>query len=238
MMELLTPVTGFPLFGVLITIAAFYAGQKLYLKSNRHPVLQPVVIGMVVVVGTVIVLQVPYETYYQSSYLLHAMLGPATVALAIPLFQNARRIRSLLLPILLTVLVGGTFTVLLAVGILWLLGADTATLLSMPTKSITTPIAMIVTEQIGGIPALSAMFVLLTGAIGAVIGIPMMNRMGIQDDGVKGFTMGLTAHALGTARALEESKECGAFSALAMSLTGVLTAVLLPLIMQWIHQGL
>ena len=187
---------------------------------------------MTVVVGTVIVLGVSYETYYNSSYMLHAMLGPATVALAIPLFQNAKRIRSLLLPILLTVLVGGTLTVSLAVGILWALGADSVTLLSMPTKSITTPIAMIVTEQVGGIPALSAMFVLLTGAIGAIIGIPLMNRMGIKDEGVKGFTMGLTAHALGTARALEEGKECGAFSALAMSVTGVLTAVLLPLVIE------
>ena len=232
MNDLLSVIVNFPLFGVLITVAAFYAGQRLYLKSNRHPVLQPVVIGMTVVVGTVIVLGVSYETYYNSSYMLHAMLGPATVALAIPLFQNAKRIRSLLLPILLTVLVGGTLTVSLAVGILWALGADSVTLLSMPTKSITTPIAMIVTEQVGGIPALSAMFVLLTGAIGAIIGIPLMNRMGIKDEGVKGFTMGLTAHALGTARALEEGKECGAFSALAMSVTGVLTAVLLPLVIE------
>ncbi len=235
MNELLSIIINFPLFGVLITVAAFYLGQKLYMKSNRHPVLQPVVIGMAVVIGAVIVLQVPYETYYDSSYLLHAMLGPATVALAIPLFQNARRIRALLLPIFLTVLVGGTFTVSVAVGVLWLMDAEMDTLLSMPTKSITTPIAMIVTEQIGGIPALSAMFVLLTGAAGAMVGIPLMNRLGIRDQGVKGFTMGLTAHALGTARALEEGEECGAFSALAMSITGVMTALLLPFVVAWLQ---
>ena len=235
MNNLLSIIINFPLFGVLITVAAFYLGQKLYLKSNRHPVLQPVVIGMAVVIGAVIVLRVPYATYYDSSYLLHAMLGPATVALAIPLFQNAKRIRALLLPIFLTVLVGGTLTVAMAVGILWALDANIKTILSMPTKSITTPIAMIVTEQIGGIPALSAMFVLLTGAVGAMIGIPLMSRIGIKDQGVKGFTMGLTAHALGTARALEESEECGAFSALAMSITGVMTALLLPFIVEWLR---
>ena len=235
MNQLLSVIIQFPLFGVLITVAAFYLGQRLYLKSHRHPVLQPVVIGMAVVIGAVIMLQVPYESYYESSYLLHAMLGPATVALAIPLFQNAKRIRTLLLPIFLTVLVGGALTVSMAAGILWILGANLDTMLSMPTKSITTPIAMIVTEQIGGIPALAAMFVLLTGALGAMIGIPLMNRMGIQDQGVKGFTMGLTAHALGTARALEEGEECGAFSALAMSITGVMTALLLPFVVAWLH---
>lgn len=234
MSQFLSVIINFPLFGALITIAAFYLGQKLYLKSNRHPVLQPVVIGMATVIGAVILLRVPYETYYNSSFLLHVMLGPATVALAIPLFQNAKRIRSLLLPIFLTVLVGGSFTVTVAVGILWLMDANMVTLLSMPTKSITTPIAMIVTEQIGGIPALSAMFVLLTGAAGAMIGIPLMNKLGLKDQGVKGFTMGLTAHALGTARALEESEECGAFSALAMSVTGVMTAILLPFAVKWL----
>jgi predicted murein hydrolase (TIGR00659 family) len=226
-------IINFPLFGVLITIAAFYLGQLWYQKSNRHPVLQPVVIGMTMVIGCLLLLGVPYESYYKTSYLLHAMLGPATVALAIPLFQHARRIRDLLLPIICTVLVGGTLTIAIAVAILWLMDASLPTLLSMPTKSITTPIAMIVSEKIGGIAALSAMFVLLTGALGAMIGIPLMNKLGIRDEGVKGFTLGLTSHALGTARALEESEECGAFSALAMSITGVLTALLLPLIVSF-----
>jgi len=230
MTDFLFTLIDFPLFGVLITVAAFYAGQVLYVKSGRHPVLQPVVIGMIVVIAIVLLLDVPYPTYYQSSYLLHAMLGPATVALAIPLYQNARRIRDLILPMFCTVLVAGTFTVLLATGILWLFGTDLPTLLAMAPKSITTPIAMIVSEQIGGIPAMTAMFVILTGAIGAMVGIPMMSWLGIQDNGVRGFTMGITSHALGTARALEEGEECGAFSALAMSLTGVMTAVLLPLV--------
>lgn len=218
----------FPLFGVLMTLAAFYLGQLLYARTNRMPVFQPVVIGMVLVIGGLVVFKIPYEAYYRSSELLHLMLGPATVALAIPLFQNARRIRQLFLPIICTVLVGGTFTVAVAVGVLWALGASDLTLLSMTTKSITTPIAMIVSDEIGGVPALSAMFVLITGAVGAIIAIPMLNWMNIKDNGVRGFTLGLTSHAIGTARALEENEECAAFSALAMGTTGVFTAVLLP----------
>ena len=221
-------ISGFPLFGACITLLAFYLGQKLYQASNQFALFQPVVTGMVIVVSSLLLMEIPYQNYYTSSQLLHAMLGPATVALAIPLFQNARRIRELLLPIVCTVLVGGTLTVAIALTVLWSLGASHETILSMAPKSITTPIAMIVSQQIGGIPALSAMFVLVTGAFGAIVGIPILNALGIKDDGVRGFTMGLTSHALGTARALEENQECAAFSALAMGITGVTTALLLP----------
>lgn len=185
-------------------------------------------------IGFLLVLDVPYATYYETSSLLHLMLGPATVALAVPLFQNAKRIRELILPILCTVLVGGTLTVGLAVGILMLFDVSDATLLSMPTKSITTPIAMAVTEKIGGYPALSALYVLVTGAFGAMVGIPLMNAIGIKDEAVKGFTLGLTSHALGTVRALEVSEKCGAFSALAMGITGVVTSIVLPFLAAWL----
>ena len=227
-------ITNFPLFGVLITMAAFFLGQQLYQRSNRVQVFQPVVIGMALVIGSLLIFDIPYKLYYRSSELLHMLLGPATVALAIPLFQNAKRIRELLLPIICTVLVGGSLTVIIAITTLWLMGASELTLLSMTTKSITTPIAMIVSEKIGGIPALSAMFVLITGAFGAIVAIPILNMLGIKDQGVRGFTLGLTSHAIGTARALEENEECGAFSALAMGITGVATALLLPYVVTWL----
>lgn len=228
MNELTAYITDFPLWGTLFTVFGFYMGQQLYLKSGRHAALQPVVFGMAFIISAILLLEIPYDAYFESSSLLSAMLGPATVGLAIPLYQNARRIRQLIFPILCTVVVAGSLTVALAVGILWALGGSELSLLSMTTKSITTPIAMIVSEQIGGIAALSALCVLITGALGAMIGIPLMNRLGIQEPSVKGFTMGLTAHALGTARALEENDECAAFSALAMSITGVLTALIVP----------
>ncbi|MCG8537176.1 MAG: LrgB family protein [Pseudomonadales bacterium] len=227
-------ITQFPLFGVLLTIASFYFGQWIYQRTNRFAPFQPVVIGMVLVIGSLIVFDIPYQRYYASSEMLHLLLGPATVALAIPLFQHAKRIRELLLPVMCTVLVGGTFTVGVAVGILWLFDVSPQTVISMTTKSITTPIAMIVSEEIGGVPALSAMFVLITGALGAIVAIPMLNWFRIHDNGVRGFTLGLTSHAIGTARAMEENEECAAFSALAMGIMGVATAIILPLIMFWL----
>ena len=221
-------ITGFPLFGVCLTLLAFYIGQIIYQRSGNFALFQPVVTGLLLVIACLIIFDIPYSRYYSSSLVLHSLLGPATVALAIPLFQNAKRIRELFLPSLCTVLVGGTLTIIIALAVLWMFDASSITMLSMAPKSITTPIAMIVSEHIGGLPALSALFVLVTGAIGAMVGIPILNAINIEDDGVKGFTMGLTSHAIGTARSLEESPECAAFTALAMGLTGVATALLLP----------
>lgn len=220
----------FPLFGLLLTLLAFFAGQKLYLVSGKRTYCQPVVAGMLLVIGFLLAANISYPDYYRSAEVLHLLLGPATVALAVPLFQHARRIRALLLPIMFTLLTAGVITVGIAVAIMWALGASPTSLISMTTKSITTPIAMAVSEELGGLAALSAVLVMVTGVLGAVVGIPIMNRMGIRDQAVKGLTLGLTAHAIGTARALEESEECGAFSALAMGITGVLTAILLPLL--------
>ncbi|HVL02624.1 MAG TPA: LrgB family protein [Dongiaceae bacterium] len=231
---LLDWITEFPLFGLLLTLATFYCGQRLYVASGRNPWLQPVVASMVLVILVLVLFDIPYERYYRGAELLHLLLGPATVALAVPLFQHARRIRALLLPILLTLLTGGALTVGIAVGTLWLLGGSDASLITITTKSITTPIAMAVSEQLGGIPSLAAVIVIVTGALGAVVGIPIMEKLGFRDQAVQGVTLGLTAHAVGTVRALEVNEECGAFAAFAMGTTGVLTALLLPMIISWL----
>lgn len=220
----------FPLFGVVLTLLAFYIGQQLYLRLGKRAYLQPVVAGMALVIAVLLLLGISYRDYYQSSNPLNLMLGPATVALAVPLYQNMRRIRDLFVPIMLTIVCGSVITVGLAAGIMWLFDAAPTSIISMTTKSITTPIAMAVSEKLGGLPSLSAVLVMFTGALGAVIGVPLMRRMGVQDDAVKGMALGLTAHAIGTARALEESEECGAFSALAMGITGVMTAIALPIV--------
>ena len=230
MASLVRLLVDFPLFGVVLTLLAFVIGQQLYQRLGKRAYLQPVVVGMVLVIGVLVALGIPYRHYYSSSDPLNLMLGPATVALAVPLYQNLRRIRALLLPILLTLMCGSIITVGLAVGIMWLFGTETTSMISMSTKSITTPIAMTVSEKLGGLPSLSAVLVMVTGALGAIVGVPLMRRTGVQDEAVKGITLGLAAHAIGTARALEESEECGAFSALAMGITGVLTAFLLPLL--------
>lgn len=221
-------ITHHPLFGLLLTLIAFRIGQVLYQKSNHHPLMQPVVVGMTLVIVALLLIDLPYQAYFDSAYLLHLLLGPVTVALAIPLYQNLKRIRALLLPILSTLLIGSVLTVGSCLLIAWTLGVSQTTLDAMTTKSITTPIAMAVAEKIGATAALAAPFVMFTGVLGAVVGPVILDRLNIKDDSVKGVALGLTSHAVGTARALEISEECGAFAALSMGLTGVLTAIILP----------
>jgi len=192
--------------------------------------LQPVLVSMALVVGSLLACGIAYEEYRISAQWLTILLGPATVALAVPLYLNLRRIRELFGPIVVTLLVAGIFATALGMALAWAFGADEMILMTLAPKSVTSPIAMLVAEQIGGVVALAAVFVMITGVLGAIIGPELLRRFGVQHPAARGIALGLTAHAVGTAQALQESDECGAFAALAMSLMGVLTAVLLPLV--------
>ena len=156
------------------------------------------------------------------------MLGPTTVALAVPLYRNLRRIRANLWPVLVTLLVGGGASVALTLLTAWLLGADLPVLMTLATKSVTMPIAMPLAEQLGGLAALAAVLVMLTGVLGTVMLPPLLELAGVNHPAARGMAYGMNAHAVGTARALEEGDECAAFAALAMGSLGVLTALLLP----------
>ncbi|KRW71042.1 hypothetical protein AO729_15570 [Pseudomonas sp. TTU2014-066ASC] len=217
-----------PLFGVAITLAAFQLSYAAYEKT-RWVFLQPVLVSMLMVVGVLLACGLGYKDYRLSAQMLTVMLGPATVALAVPLYLNLRRIRELFRPIMITLLVGGITATALGMALAWAFGADRMVLMTLAPKSVTSPIAMLVAEQIGGVVALAAVFVMITGILGAIFGPELLRRFGVQHPAARGMALGLTAHAVGTAQALQESEECGAFAALAMSLMGVLTAVLLPL---------
>ncbi len=217
-----------PLFGVGITLAAFQLGFAAYEKT-RWVFLQPVLVSMLLVVGILLLCGIDYAEYRISAQWLTLLLGPATVALAVPLYLNLRRIRELFGPIVITLLVAGVFATALGMALAWAFGADEMILMTLAPKSVTSPIAMLVAEQIGGVVALAAVFVMITGVLGAILGPELLRRFGVQHPAARGIALGLTAHAVGTAQALQESDECGAFAALAMSLMGVMTAVLLPL---------
>lgn len=217
-----------PLFGVGLTLAAYQLASSLYERS-RLMFLQPVLVSMALVIAVLVPLGIGYDEYRQSTTLLNLLLGPATVALAVPLFLNLKRIRQLFWPTLLTLALGGLVATAMGVGLAWAFGAEHMVLMTMAPKSVTSPIAMLVAEQIGGVAAMAAVFVLITGVIGAMLGPEMLRRIGVHHPAAQGMALGITAHAVGTARALQEGEECGAFAALAMSLMGVATAVLLPL---------
>ncbi|WP_236200488.1 LrgB family protein [Pseudomonas pseudonitroreducens] len=217
-----------PLFCVSVTLGAYQLALAAY-ERTRWVFLQPVLVSMLIVIAVLLACGIDYSEYSNSAKVLTILLGPATVALAVPLFLNLKRIRQLFWPTLITLLVGGLFATALGIGLGWLFGVDHELLMSLAPKSVTSPIAMLVASQIGGVAALAAVFVLITGVLGAILGPELLRRVGVHHPAAQGMALGMTAHAVGTSRALQEGEECGAFAALAMSLMGVATAVLLPL---------
>lgn len=215
------------LFAVVLTLIAFQLALMLYRRSGWL-VLQPVMIGMLLVVATLTLVGVEYPRYREGAAPIAMLLGPATVALAVPLYRHLRRIRQLFWPIVITLVVGGLLCVALTLAIAWLLGADLPVLMSLAPKSATMPIAMLVAEELGGLASLAAVFVMLTGVIGTALGPLLLRWAGVEHPAARGLSYGINAHAIGTARALEEGDECGAFAALGMSLLGILIALLLP----------
>ena len=164
---------------------------------------------------------------------MHFLLGPATVALAVPLYRHFAEVRRSVVAILVSLAVGSTTAAASAVGIAWALGASRQTLLSLAPKSVTTPIAMGISEQIGGLPSLTAALVILTGITGAVFATWTLNVVGLKDWRARGFATGVAGHGIGTARAFQVNETAGAFASLAMGLNGVATAVLVPLLVHW-----
>jgi len=223
-----TSVIHHPLFGIGITLGAYQLVLAAFEKT-RWIFLQPVLVSMLLVIGVLVGCGLTYAEYRKSTEILSILLGPATVALAVPLYLNLRRIRQLFWPIFTTLVIGGVVATGMGVLLGWWFGAEHMILMTMAPKSVTSPIAMLVADQIGGIAALAAVFVMITGVIGAIVGPSILRLCRVHHPAAQGMALGITAHAVGTARALQESDECGAFAALAMSLMGVITAVLLPL---------
>lgn len=225
-----TAIVGHPLFVLGLTLLAYQLALELYQRS-RWLLAQPVLVATLLLVGALWACGIGYPRYRQESSLLWLLLGPATVALAVPLRQNLPRIRQLFWPVSIALLVGGTVTVALTLGLAALFGADREMLMSLAPKSVTSPIAIALAEQMGGIPALTAVFVMITGVLGAVMGPLLLDRAGVTSPAARGLSLGLSAHAIGTAQALQEHPEAGGFAALAMSLAGAFSALALPLLL-------
>ena len=223
-----------PLLGLTVTLLAYQAGYWLYRKSGHNPLVNPVLIAVVALVALLKLTATDYGVYFEGAQFVHFLLGPATVALAVPLYQQLRQLRRSLLAVLVSVTAGSATAAASAVAIAWALGASRETLLSLAPKSVTTPIAMGIAEQIGGLPSLTAVLVILTGMTGAMLGTWTLNLLRIGDWRARGLAVGVAAHGIGTARAILVHPVAGAFAGLAMGLNGVATALLLPLLAAWV----
>lgn len=220
-----------PLLGLTLTLLAYQFAFWLFKRSGQRAWANPVLIAIFIITLYLSATKTPYARYFEGAQFVHFLLGPATVALAVPLFSYWNRLKRMAFPLVVALLAGSATAAFSAMAIARALGASPETVFSLAPKSVTTPIAMGIAEQIGGLPSLTAVLVVLTGILGA-IGFPALFRtLGIRDHAAQGFAVGLAAHGLGTARAFLVSEEMGAFSALAMGLNGILTAVLLPLLL-------
>lgn len=226
--------TASPLLSLTLTLAAYMAAFALYRRSGFHPLVNPVLLSVVFLVLVLTLTHTSYHSYFQGAQFIHFLLGPATVALAVPLFRQVPKLKRAFLPLMGGLVAGSLTAILSTVVIAHLLGASWQTLASMAPKSVTTPIAMAVAEKIGGLPSLTAVLVIMTGVIGAVLGPMVLKLLRIHRHDVGGFSMGIASHGIGTARAFQVSAEMGAFSGLAMGLNGIFTAIVVPLLMPFL----
>lgn len=221
-----------PLLWLTTTLIAYIVADSISKKLDRHPLANPVIIAAGVLIIILKISDTTFQTYFEGAQFVHFLLGPATVALAVPLFRNLPKVTSRIVPVL-AALIGGSITAILStLAIGWALDLPADILVSLAPKSVTTPIAMGISEQLGGIPTLTAVLVITTGITGAVMVTPLMNALKIQDYAARGFAVGIASHGIGTARAFQINPLAGTFAGIAMALNGALTALLVPLLVK------
>ena len=220
-----------PLFWLTATLAAFLIADELSKRARRSPLVNPVLIAVGLVAALLKLSGTSYKTYFDGAQFVHFLLGPATVALGVPLYKNFALVWRNLAPMAAALVVGSVVAIVSSVGIAAWAGAPREALISMAPKSVTAGVAMAVSEKLGGLPPLTAVLVILTGVIGAVVVTPLMNALGIRDYAARGFAAGLASHGIGTARAFTVDPIAGVFAGVAMGLNAVVTPVLVPLIL-------
>ncbi|CAN5742021.1 LrgB family protein [soil metagenome] len=227
--EIWVYLAGTPLLGLTATLLAYQLAYMLYTKAKMNPLANPVAIAVAILVLLLSVTHTPYKTYFSGAQFVHFLLGPATVALAIPLYQQLSQLKRHWFSFLMAAVLGSATAITVAMDTGYLLGASALTVLSLAPKSVTMAIAMGIADKIGGLPSLTAVLVMVTGILGATMARGILHVIKVDDDSISGFALGVSAHGIGTARAFQVSPEMGAFAGLAMGISGLITALLLPL---------
>jgi predicted murein hydrolase (TIGR00659 family) len=222
-----------PLLWLTVTLTIYAIADMISRRLGRHPLANPVLMSILAVSAILKLSSTPYRTFFEGAQFIHFLLGPATVALAFPLYEHRHAVKKALLPMLVA-LIAGSFTALLsAVWIASLLGVPHEMLLSLAPKSVTAGVAMGITEKLGGDPTLTAVLVILTGMLGAMMATPLFNALGIKDYRARGFALGIASHGIGTARAFQVNPVAGTFAGIAMGLNAMLTSLILPLLVTY-----
>lgn len=222
-----------PLLWLTVTVISYVLAHALFRYAGEFALLNPVLVAVTLLVALLLLTETTYSQYFAGAQFVHFLLGPATVALAVPLYAQAHQLRRLWLPLGIA-LTAGALTAIVSAFLLGVgLGLEHEMVMSLLSKSATTPVAMGVAERVGGIPPLTAVFVILTGITGAIAGLPLLKLIGERDAGTKGFAMGVASHGIATATAFQHSDRAGAYAGLGMGLNAALTAILVPALL-WI----
>lgn len=222
-----------PLLWLTLTLIVWLFADFLARAAKRHPLVNPVLISIALMGCILVATGAPYQQYFEGAQFVHFLLGPATVAIAVPLVRHRVLVMANLLPMAASLIAGAIVACVSAVAIAAALGAPRQVLVSLAPKSVTAGIAMAVSENLGGVPALTAVLVITTGILGAVIVTPLMNALRIRDFAARGFAVGLASHGIGTARAFVVDEVAGTFAGIAMGLNGLATSLIVPLLMRW-----
>ena len=222
-----------PLLHLTITVTLFVLARMLYRKMGCRAWLNPVLLTVLVIVALLTFTNTTYDVYFEGAQFVHFILGPATVALAVPLYRQIALVRRYPAALLASIVCGSLVAMITAVVIAKLGHVSAQTLISIAPKSITTPVAMGISEQLGGLPSLTAALVILTGILGAAMGPWLLEQLNVKNSVAKGLAMCVSAHGIGTGRAVYMGDVAAAFAGLAMGLNALITAVLVPVLWHW-----
>jgi predicted murein hydrolase (TIGR00659 family) len=226
--------SGSPLLWLTATLVAYVAADAMSAALHRHPLANPVLIAVVLVSIILVATGTRFPAYFAGAQFVHFLLGPTTVALAIPLVRYLPQVRRTVVPMLVALIAGSATAIVSAALLARLFGLDRGAILALTPKSSTAAIAMGIAEKIGAEPALTAVLVILTGISGAMMVTPLMNILRLKNYAARGFAAGLTSHGIGTARAFQVNPLAGTFAGIALGLNGLLTALLVPLLLPWL----
>lgn len=222
-----------PMFGILITIIAFEI-SVLINKKTKLSILNPVFISMIIIIAFLLILDIDFSSYNKGGNFITFFLTPATVILAVPLYKQFDLLKKNLFPILIGVFVGCLTSISSIIFLSRYLNVNTKIGLSLIPKSITTPIGIEISNQIGGIPSITIVCIIITGVIGAVFGPSVCKLFKIKDKVAIGVSIGTSSHALGTTKAMELGETEGAMSSLSIGIAGIITVILAPILIKFI----
>ncbi|MCW5681909.1 MAG: LrgB family protein [Xanthobacteraceae bacterium] len=234
LVDLWVYLSGSQLLWLTVTLVAYLAADAISAACGRHPLANPVLISVVFISLVLIVSKTAFPSYFAGAQFIHFLLGPATVALAVPLFRHLPEVKRMFVPMIVALIVGSVVSISSAVLLAKWLGLSKLATLALAPKSATAAIAMGVAEKTQGDPALTAVMVIMTGISGAIIVTPLMNLLRLKNYAARGFAAGLVSHGIGTARAFQVNPLAGTFAGIALGLNGILTAILVPLLLPWL----